>query len=342
MAPKTLDKNHKDINKDVHDLLLTEDEEVGRAHRPEDIVDSRQRGGPFWTPPLIVTAVVLVLAAIGLGIIYASPNLREQFQAMMSGELGKYKDELRKAREDRIREVENLSANRYGALTLFYSPRDARVTITESKYKLDCSAATDEDALIQCLRKKIDYNQKPEVRTIDNPSLHLKEREVVEQLPLNDIPIQESSEDRKQVYRYELAVVIERDGYFPRMFHIVGDKDRPPLNAKDTEVLYWDQKGPGVFMVDFRGADLFPKPETAKENYKKASLDITCVNREVEAKRKEGKKISDDTINGLNLEIINRHGFKTFEEWDMIDKELQKDEAFQKALKVELEKHVCK
>jgi len=345
MDPKTEDKNVKDMTKDVHELLLNEEEEEGRSRKGADdeVLDARRSRGPFFTTPVIVTVIVVALAAIGLGIIYASPSLREQFEAMLSGELGKYKEELRKAREDRIREIESLSSNRYGAVTLFYSPRDAQVTITERKYKLDCSAAaSDETTLIDCLRKKLDYTQKPEERQIDNPSLHIKGREIVEQLPLNDIPIQESSEDRKQIFRYELEVKIEREGYYPRTFQILGDKDRPAPVAKDMEILFWEQKGPGVYMVDFRGADLFPKPETAKDNYKKAREAIACVNREVEAKRKEGKKIADDTVRGLYLEIINRNGFKTFEEWDRIDAELNKDAKFQADLQEQISKATCK
>lgn len=329
--------------KDVHELLLTEDEESGRARNDDDVVDVRRRGGPFFTPPVIVIAVVLALTAIGLVVIYSNPVLKEQFEALLAGELGTYKEQLRKAEEDRVREIENLTSNRYGSLTLFYSPRDARVTITERKFTLDCSSAGNDTVLIECLRGRMDYAQAPAEQQIDNPSLHIdrSKKEIVEQIPLNDIPIQEASEDRKKVFRYEYRIVMEREGYYPRMFYVTGDKDRPPLDERDTEVLYWSQRGPGIFAVDFRGADLMPKPETAKENYVKARLDLLCLSRDVERKRKEGKNISDDTVYGVQLEIVNRHGFKTFDEWNRIDAALREDAAFVTSLDKELKAHRC-
>jgi len=327
----------------IHELLLSEEEEAGRARHDEDVVDLRRRGGPFFTPPVVVTLVVLALSAIGLVIIYSSPILREQFEALLAGELGAYKEQLRKAEEDRIREIESLTANRYGSLTLFYSPRDARVTITERKFALDCSAAQKDVQLIECLRGRVDYSKSPAEQQIDNPSLHIDrtKKEIVEQIPLNDIPIQEASEDRKTVYRYEYRIVMEREGYYPRKFYITGDKERPPLDEKDIEVLYWTQRGPGIFAVDFQGADLSPKPETAKENYVKARKDLVCLDRDVEQKRKEGKKISDDTVYGVQLEILNRHGFKTFDEWNRIDAALREDPEFVKELAKELKAHRC-
>lgn len=332
------------LPKDVHDLLLNRDEESGRTHGEEPVIDARRpKREKFFTVPVIVITVSIVLSLIGIGIIYSSPVLSEQFSAMLSGELGKYKEQLRKVKEDKVREIESVSGNKYGALTLFYSPRDSRVTITEYKYKLDCSKAGGEDALLTCLKKKVDYTQKPEERQIDNPSLHLdkEKREVVEQIPLNDIPLQEGSDDRKILSRYEMTVVIEADGYFPRKFFLTTDKERGRAE-EGWETLFWEQKGPQVWMVDFRGADLLPKPETARANYMKALNDWECIKREIDTKRKSGKNVSSDTESGLFIEILNRNGFKTFEEFNVIDVELRKDEKFAKDFDAELKKVVCK
>lgn len=327
--------------RDVHELLLTEDEEAGRRKAEPEVLDVRQKRGNFFTPPVIVTIVVLILSAIGLAIIYSVPTLREQFEHLLAGQLGAYKEQLRKMEEDRIREIESLTANKYGSLVLFYSPKDARVTITERKFTLDCSKAKDDVALIECLKGRIDYSQTPVERQIDNPSLHIdrSKREIVEQIPLNDIPIQEGSDDRKVVYRYEYQILIEREGYYPRTFYITGDKERPPI--KDVEMLYWTQRGPGFFTVDFQGADLMPTPETAKENYVKARKDLLCLDRDVEKKLKAGKKISEDTVYGVKLEILNRHGFKTFDEWNRIHDALSADKAFVERLNKELKAHRC-
>jgi len=94
-------------------------------------------------------------------------------------------------------------------------------------------------------------------------------------------------------------------------------------------------------MADFRGADLLPKPETAKENFKKARLDMACIDRDVEAKKEEGKNVSEDAVRGAYNEILNKHGFKTFEEWDRIDVELRKDATWWKSLEDEIKAHKC-
>lgn len=329
-------------------LLITDEAQEAKYLESESEFSIEPKGTNIFTPPVVVTLAVIVLSAIGLGIIYSSDELSEQFQAMLAGELGKYKEERRKAREDKIREIEMLTTNKYGSLVLFYSPRDAYVNITEKKFKLDCTSEAEkgEDAHLACLRRKFDYTQRPEERQIDNPSLHLdrsnpQKKQVVEQIPLNDIPIQETSDDRKILYRYEYEIKIHRDGYYPRVFYLTGDKERPPI--KDVEPLLWEQRGPGVFMADFRGADLLPKPETAKENYVKARIALICeVDKEVEAKRKAGKRITDEQVQGYYLEIINRHGFKTFDEWNRINSELMKDQAFVKDLEAQLKKVTCK
>jgi len=334
---ETNDKNPNDVN----ELLLTDDEESGTPASVDDVVLDTRKRGPFFTTPVIVILIVLVLSGIGLGIIYSDPILTEQFEALLAGELGEYKEQLRKAQEDRIRAIESLTSNTYGSLTLFYSPRDATVTITEKKYNMDCSGINGNILLLECLRGMMDYSQDPVARQVDNPSLHLdrEKKEIVETIPLNDIPIQESSEDRTSVQRYEYSVLIEREGYFPRTFYLTGDKDRPAM--PEVEMLFWAQVGPGIFAVDFNGADLLPKPETAKENYKLARMDIICVQREVEKKRKEGKNISDSTVEGIYLEVLNRHEFKTFQEWNRIDEALQEDKEWISEFEKELKKHKC-
>ncbi len=335
--------NEDKLPKDVHELLLNREEEGGHTHAAQDVITDarRPKREKYLTVPVIVILVSLALTAVGLGVIFSSAVLSEQFSAMLSGDLGKYKEQLRKVREDKVREIESVTGNRYGSLSLFYSPRTARVTITEYKYKLDCSKASGDDETLACLRKKVDYSQKPEVRQIDNPSLKLKDKEIVDQIPLNDIPIKEASDDRKTLFFYDMTVVIETDGYYPRKFFLTGDKEHG-RGEEGWESLFWEQKGPQVWMVDFRGADLLPKPETARENYKKALNDWECIKREIDGKRKAGKSVSGDTENGLFIEILNRNGFKTFEEFNVIDVELRKDDKFAKSFDADLKKVVCK
>jgi hypothetical protein len=239
--------------------------------------------------------------------------------------------------------VVELTNSQYGRLTLFYSPRNAQAFIKEFRYTQNCSRVDDETALLNCLWKAPDYSQTPERRDIDNPSLHLDRgrKEIIESILLNDIPIREASEDRKVVYHYEYEIRIEADGYHPLYFFITGDRQRPK-NEEGWQTLFWDQKGPGLFMADFQGADLRPTAETAKGNYRSALIAVECIRREIAAKRKEGKNITDDTVQGLYLELLNRNGFKTFEEFNLIDQELRKDEEVFGALQKEIAAAVCR
>jgi hypothetical protein len=343
---RIMSNNFKDqLPRDVHELLLNRPDEQGKQISVHEILDTRKDGEKrkFFTVPVIVVLIVILLSGIGIAYIMADDIRAEQFNAMMHGELGKYKESLRKAQEDRIRDIEAVTGNKYGSLTLFYSPKTARVSIKEFKYTQDCSQFTDEIAILTCLKKATDYSQTPETREVDNPSLHLdkEKKEIIEQIPLNDIPIQESNDERNTIYRYEYEIQIEADGYHPRYFFITGDSE----HRKDVEnwvTLFWDMKGPGLYMADFQGADLMPTAETAKENYKKALMDIECIRREIEAKRKEGKTITDDTVQGLEIELLNRNGFKTSEEFRIIDQELRKDEEFFAAFQKELASITCK
>ena len=336
------DTNPDRLPKDVHDLLLHREEEEARPVADGPVLDARRpKREKFFTIPVIVVMVTVALTALGLLVIYSSAGLREQFEAMLRGELGAYKEQMRKAKVEKVREIESVTGNRYGSLTLFYSPRDAKVTIVQRKYALDCTKAQGEDALLQCLKGKVDYSQTPVETQVDNPSLHLdrSKREVVEQIPLIDIPIQEGSDDRRTMYRYEMLITIEADGYHPRRFFLTADRERQM--GEGWETLYWEQKGPNVWMVNVQGADLLPKPETARANYQKALQDWECIRREIEAKRKAGKKVSEDTESGLFIEILNRNGFKTFEEFNVIDQELRKDEKFAREFDAELRKMTC-
>jgi hypothetical protein len=332
------------LPRDVHELLLSRPEEEGKSVPVQEILDSRNHEKKkFFTAPVIVVIIVALLTGLGLAYILVDDIRAEQFQAMLNGELGKYKESLRKAQEDRIRDIEAVTGNKYGSLTLFYSPKNAQAFIKEFKYTQDCSQHADETELLNCLRKKPDYTQTAVTRDVDNPSLHLDKakKEIIEQIPLNDIPIQEASEDRKIVYRYEYEIRIEAEGYHPRYFFITGDREHPKTD-EGWVTLFWDQKGPGLFMADFQGADLMPTAETAKENYKNALIAIECIKREIDAKRAEGKNITEDTVQGLYIELLNRNGFKTFEEFNLIDQELRKDEAFFTAFQKELAAVTCK
>ncbi len=332
---------------DVEELLLPDDRWRSGAKTTVDteVEETLSLKALMKTPAAITIMIVLGLVLIGILIIVSNPSLNEQFQYIMRGELGKYKSEMARLEEEKIRDIENLTGNKYGSVTLFYSPQDAKVDIKQMKYAKDCSKfAGVEDDVLACLKKEFDYNLPPTVTPIDNKSLHLNrdQKEIVESLPFTDMPIQESNDERNIVWAYEVQIEITREGYEPRKFHFTGDKARIGALGEGWESKFWDMKGPGLFMVDFQGADLAPLPETAKNNYIAAVKEFECIKREVVAKRESGKSISEDQVSSVFSEILSKNGIKTRDDFYKIESFLRQTELqwFEGFLK-ELEKLPC-
>jgi len=322
-----MDENVKGTgHSDVDELLLPNDSKKQKG-KVADVDEEKSSFKIDWfSAPVITVAVVAVLALISIIVIMSNASLHEQFQYILRGELGKYKAEIARLEEEKIRDIENLTGNRYGSVTLFYSPRDSQVAIKQYKYVKDCSRfAGVEDELLDCLDNPFDYAANPEVTTIDNKSLHLDaaKKEVVENLPFTDMPIQEANDERTIVWAYEVQIEITREGYEPRKFHFTGERSRIGALGEGWESKFWDQKGPGLYMVDFQGADLTPLPETAKNNYVAAVKEFECIRREVEAKRAAGKPISDQQVADVFIEILNRHEIKSRDDFFKIENGLR-------------------
>ncbi len=226
-------------------------------------------------------------------------------------------------------DIEELTDNRYGSVTLTYTPADAKVVIEQLKFKNDCSQfAGNPDGMLACLKKGPDYSANPEVSPIDNKSLHLNrdQREIIESLPFTDMPIQESNDERTISWAYEYKIEIIREGYEPRKFHFTGDRKRIGALGMGWESRFWDMKGPGLYMVDFQGADLAPKPETAKLNYIATVRDSECIRREVMAKRDAGKNISEEQVGNVFAEIRKKNGIRTVDDFSKIESFLRQTE----------------
>ncbi len=339
---KKTDVDLKELE-EVKDLLIpTEDAEaLNSVHEAEEIQSDNNKGRLkiLW----ITIGAVVVLSVVGLGIVYASPNLRQQWNAFLAGDLSAYKNQIRKKQLDRIRQIEMLTSNDYGSLTLVYTPKDAQVHITQYKWVQDCSGAKGQKELLKCLEQPFDKTKaKPETKEIDNPSLHLdvSKKQILDSLPLNDLPVKESSDDRKTISHYEYLITIQREGYKPRKFYITNDaKRKPPV--KDAQLLVWVLRGPGLYMADFQGADLEPLPETAKDNYVKATIALYCVDKEIEKGRKAGNKYKQENIDAMKMEYLNKYGFKSPAQYQTVGTELMKDKDFAKELQKTLKNIDC-
>ena len=319
--------------KEVRDILIPSEDAQGSGYEHEmEIVhtDTGRQMRPLW----ITLGIVVVLSIVGLGIIYATPSLRTQWDAFLAGELGAYKNRIRRKQMDMIRQIEMLTANDYGSLTLMYTPKDAKVTITQYMWTQDCSAAKGKKELLKCLQQPIDKTKtKPKTREIDNPSLHLdpSKKQILESLPLNDLPVKEVSDNRRVITHYEYLITMQREGYKPRKFYITNDPKRK-MPDKDTQRILWVLRGPGLYMADFQGADLEPLPETAKDNYVKATVALYCVDKEIEKGRKAGNKYKQENIDAMKMEYLNKYGFKSPAQYQSVGTELAKDKDFVKKL----------
>lgn len=328
--------------KEVRNILIPTEDADGHHHvHNVELIDSDNKGRmkPLW----ITLIVVLILSAIGLGIIYSTPSLRIQWDAFLSGELGAYKNQIRRKQMDRIRQIEMLTANDYGSLSLMYTPKDAKVKITQFMWAQDCSKTEGDKALMSCLEQPVDKDKiKPEKKEIDNPSLHLDatKKQVLNSLPLNDLPVKEASDDRKIIKHYEYLISMQREGYKPRKFYITNDAKRKPA-IKDIHMIIWTLRGPGLYMADFQGVDLEPLPETAKDNYVKATIALYCVDKAIEKGRKEGNKYKQENIDAMKMEYLNKYGFKSPGQYQSIGTELQKDKDFLKNLQKTLKDIDC-
>ena len=78
-------------------------------------------------------------------------------------------------------------------------------------------------------------------------------------------------------HTYHYKIVISREGYEPMTTAFSPDD--------------WQRLGPGNRIIPWPGLDLVPKPETAKENFYKAMLELHCILRK-------------DGVQGLDLDSL--------------------------------------
>jgi len=130
-------------------------------------------------------------------------------------------------------------------------------------------------------------------------------------------------------YRYE--VEIAKEGYEPRKYFF--SSTAVTNLGEDVELLTWEKIGPGVFIINFSGADLAMDPETAKDLVRKARVDMKCELPKVKDKEEQF---------ALKQQIQIRHNFQTNEEWDKITAKLQEEHAkWWAALEKEIPKFKC-
>lgn len=282
----------------------------------DDVVDDDLEFEPEATPQkasksgIALLVIAVVIAVVGIFMIAGNEKWQQDLDCFLNGNIAKCKMEKVERLRAQWRKEDRATKPKYGDLVLTYYPQDATVTIE------------------QTMRKQEGWNGplgEPIVQLIPNKSTELKENEVIEQLPLIDLPIRERerTEDGeiKEVRHYEYHIKIEREGYHPREFHF--------------EESDWMKLGPEVnYSIQWNGCDLVPKPETVKPKFVAAMREIYCANTYFNEKG-EKAGMTEAQLRGQRKEIQIRHGFKTTDEFEKFRAMLTADEAWWKA---ELEK----
>jgi hypothetical protein len=263
----------------------------------------------------VLIACVLAII-IGVFVIRSNPKWMADLECFWSGSIQRCKmapvEELRA----QWREEEAATRPMYGDVTLVYHPQDAKVTIE------------------QTVRKQAGWKAdigSPETVLIENRSTKLREHELIESLPLENLPIREREQNEQgevtEVRHYTYRFLIEREGYEPREF---------AFEQED-----WVRLGPDVnYSIQWSNVDLIPKPETIREPFSKAMREIYCARVEfAERGEKAGQTRSD--LDAQIREIQVRHGFRTMAEFSSFEHQLTADEEWWNPVWEEIRKEPC-
>ncbi len=270
--------------------------------------------------------ILLPIAVIGIVVLVvfvsSDQKRRHEFACFIEGEIQQCKregvDRLRKqwALED------NASKPEYGDLVLTYFPQDARVDITQTVCKEKRIPNSDKFTEKDCSQKN----------AIANKSHELKPNEIVEQLPLLNLPVRERTVKETaegvpyvaEVQTYSYAIKIAREGYQPREFDFTPET--------------WQRLGPDINMtIAWQGCDLVPLPETMREPFVKARTELYCIEKTA-ANPEEGAKKADEMLS----EVVVRNRFRTVKDFMAVQNELTADKVWWDETWATIQKANCK
>lgn len=278
-----------------------------------------------------IFVIAILLAIGGIGYILANDSLREQTGAFLSGNIREYKEKEKKRIEAEDARIQAETRNRYGNVTLSYFPQDARVIITELKW-----VETLPQFVSRSLKGGDDTRGEPQKREIPNRTGELKENEKVDSLPLMDLPIMQKAEGKDdQIETFAYEVTIEKEGYYPRMF-LFADETYPGKKDEKTALIQWVNAGPGIYMAQWNGCDLMPKPELMRKQYAKVIVGFECLK-----KTPDGKKLTEEELNVALTEMKRNNGFMTDERWAEVEKALKENAAMWPEIEKEIKETPC-
>ncbi len=266
---------------------------------------------------IVLFFTCLAVIIIGILVVRSNEAWMADLDCFLSGDIQRCKLAGVEQQRAEWRAEEAATRPKYGDLILTYHPQDALVTIE------------------QTVRRRPGHGEPlgpPETVKIPNRSEKLSEHELIEQLPLMNLPIREREQDEDgeitEVRHYSYKVQISRDGYEPREFEFEEDD--------------WVRLGPDVnYSIPWQGVDLIPKLETIRDPFVAATREIHCAEVHF-ARVGEREGMTEGDLRGQIREIQVRHGFRTADEFSRFRARLTADEDWWHPIRDEIRKDDCR
>ena len=314
-----------------------------------DEVETGIRPKEFSITALIILVVSLGAIGIGGSIIFGDEHLKENWILFWQGQLKEELDKRHQAEMDRMEKLDRLTQNRYGDITLFYSPRDAEVKCVRLAWResmdqfmeryehggADERQPSGEFELKQCYAK----------------TAGLKGNQYFQSIPIQNLPIVERKDDGTVfTYEYKIDVTHHNEAgvqdYKPRSFllHSPFSYHKPPPCevpegpqdcAKKTPIcvtpLRFQETGGNAYAADFTGCDLIPEPSIFKCTYAKTMYTVKCEMKTaleeaakiIDPETKKPKVMTEDEQRALRDSYTMQFSGQTLEDWNTRIEELQ-------------------
>lgn len=306
---------------------------LGSKHTlDENTIQLDESHSPESNGKIGLVVFIVVMAIIGAGIFYIATDEEksEQLKTFFAGNIEQYKEQDKKAEEAQFRKVQSATRNQYGGVTLEYSPKDAKVKMEQLVWTESFDAFVD-----RTMKGGADTRQGPTAKLIPNKTDTLKEREMVDSLPFENLPLRQKTEDEKSIETYAYQVTIHKDLYYERTFLFITE-DHPVKPGDEVEVLKFSQTGPDIFSLPWSGADLMPKPELMKPKYVAAIIEFNCYKDSP-----DGKKKTQDEQDYEFKSIKVRNDFATDTQWNEVETALRRNEVLWPQIEEEIKAGTC-
>ena len=243
-----------------------------------DSVDHTIHPKRFSVMAIVVALVVVGASVIGGFWIKGDERLKENWFLFWEGRLADEYKQRAQAEFDRNEKVDRWTINRYGDITLFYSPRDSRVKVTQLAY-----SETQDQFVKRYIRGGDDERKtvgEKELEAVGKKTASLKETEYFQNLPIKFLPLVERQDDNSmQTFEYRVEIThVNKSGKpdYKSRTYLVHTPFSYHAPAEGVTPLRFQDAGGGSFRAPFHGADLVPEPSVFMCNYAEVTYKTRC------------------------------------------------------------------